>query len=53
MKKGNVTITEKEYIIINKGLSHLIDEYDKDENMRKYILPIYELRSKLAKPFIP
>ena len=51
MKKGKVTITEREYILISKGLSHLIDEYTNYENSEKYIKEIKEIKSKLVKPF--
>jgi predicted class III extradiol MEMO1 family dioxygenase len=52
MKKATTTITERDYIIISKGLSHLMDEYKNDKKIdQKYIKEIENLKLKLVEPF--
>ena len=52
MKKATTTITERDYIIISKGLSHLISEYQNDKKIDpKHIKEIEDLKLKLVEPF--
>jgi len=52
MKKATTTITERDYIVISKGLAHLISEYKNDKKIdKKYIKEIEELKYRLVKPF--
>lgn len=46
-----VTITEREYILISRGLHHLTDEYKNYDYSKNTLKEITELRNKLVKPF--
>ena len=61
MKKATTTITERQYILISRGLSHLINEYDNminknntignpnnNQNLERTIKEINDLRNRLA-----
>jgi|TARA_R100000081_G_C4684143_1_gene99070 hypothetical protein len=45
-----VTITERQYILISKGLHHLADEYKNYDSSEKVLSEIKDLREKLVKP---
>ena len=46
-----ITITERQYILISKGLHHLTDEYKNYGSSKHTLKEIKELKEKLVKPF--
>ena len=47
-----ITITERQYILISKGLHHLTDEYKNYGSSKHTLKEIKELKEKLVKPFL-